>query len=172
MKRMFILGITMLFTVPAVMAAPNGLNLGENNVIVQKAIKVATYEVKSARMTEPVDSIGGMKASTLELVLTVEGNVCPSKASDITFFLNSTDPTNFRGPSTLELLSYYKYPVDYGCALYSHRADVTVKIEIGAADFEEYDWTITVPLGFDGRDGVKKAVVSVKPQFKFSVQLI
>ena len=172
MKKMLAFAMTMLFAVPAIMAMPDGVILGENNVIVEKTEKVTIYEVKSASMTEPVDWLGGMKSSTLELTLTVEGNVCPAKESDVAFFLNYSDPTYFKSPATLELLSYYKYPVSYGCAAYSQRTDVTVRIKMTVADFESFDWPVSVPFGIDGRDGVKKVVVSVKPPFKFSVQIM
>ena len=171
MKRMLAAGMILLSAVPAVMATP--VILGDNNVIVQAINKVITYEVKSATMTEPVDnnSWGGGKISMLELILTAEGNVCPAKESDVAFVLNSSNPSDFRSPATLELLSYYKYPVDFGCGLYSSRTAVTVRIGIRASDSDNYDRVINIPLGYDGSDGVKKVTVSVKPHYIISVRL-
>jgi hypothetical protein len=170
MKRMMTIGVIMLFAVQAVMAAGGSATLGENNVIVQKADKVTIKAVKSARVTTPVDWMG-MKASILELALTAEGNVCPAYQRDVAFVLNSSGPTNFRGPETLQLFSYYKYPVDFACALYSEPTDVIVRIQISAAGFDSFDKIINIPVGVDGRDGVKKITVSVRSPFTFSVQI-
>jgi len=170
MKKMLAAGMIMMSMAPSIMATP--LILGENNVIVQKNNKVITYAVKSATMTEPVEWLGGMKTSTLELTLTAEGNVCPAKESDVTFLLSNSDLMALVSPTaTLELLSYYKHPVNHACPAYSQETDVTVKIGVTVADYDEYDWLINIPLGYKGQDGVTKVTVSVKPHFKFSVQL-